>query len=170
MKPQGVSRLVLFLIAASCIGCDQVTKRVAIEELAGEAPMSFLGDTLRIQYAENRGAFLGWGSDWSDTTRLWVFGIGTAIVLAIIGWRLARGTFTERGTQIAFTLLLGGGIANLIDRIARGSVVDFLNLGIGPVRTGIFNVADVAISAGAVYLLIRGFREDREAEARAANS
>ena len=53
------------------------------------------------------------------------------------------------------TLLLAGAVGNLIDRIRLdGLVIDFLNLGIGPLRTGIFNVADMAIMAGAVLLVI----------------
>lgn len=54
---------------------------------------------------------------------------------------------------IALSLAVGGGIGNLIDRIAFGSVTDFLNFGIGQVRTGIFNVADMAIMAGLFLFL-----------------
>ncbi len=59
------------------------------------------------------------------------------------------------------TLFVAGGASNWIDRVARGSVVDFLNLGVGPVRTGIFNVADVAIMAGAAVMLIAELRAAR---------
>lgn len=67
-------------------------------------------------------------------------------------------------------LALGGAIGNLIDRVRfDGLVIDFMNLGIGPLRTGIFNVADVAISVGAVLLILPHFAparpEDPTAEA-----
>jgi signal peptidase II len=63
---------------------------------------------------------------------------------------------------IAFSLIAGGGVGNLIDRILyAGGVTDFLNLGIGPVRTGVFNVADIAIMLGAGMLLVRGLRAAR---------
>jgi signal peptidase II len=52
-------------------------------------------------------------------------------------------------------LLIGGGVSNLVDRISRGAVVDFLNLGIGSLRTGIFNVADMAIMSGIALLIVR---------------
>jgi signal peptidase II len=55
---------------------------------------------------------------------------------------------------VAASLILGGGIGNVIDRVARGNVIDFLNFGIGNVRTGIFNIADVAIMAGVFLLAI----------------
>jgi len=59
------------------------------------------------------------------------------------------------------TLFVAGGASNWIDRVARGSVVDFLNVGVGPVRTGIFNVADVAIMLGAAVMLIAEIRAVR---------
>ena len=55
-------------------------------------------------------------------------------------------------------LIFAGGASNWIDRVMRGSVVDFINIGVGPLRTGIFNVADVAVMLGAVVLFI-GKRE-----------
>ncbi len=59
-------------------------------------------------------------------------------------------------------LLLGGAIGNLIDRVRfDGLVIDFMNLGVGPLRTGIFNVADVAISCGAVLLILPHFAPAR---------
>ena len=56
-------------------------------------------------------------------------------------------------------LAVGGGMGNLIDRIAHGAVVDFVSLGIGPLRTGIFNLADVAITIGLLLFLAAGARE-----------
>jgi signal peptidase II len=59
---------------------------------------------------------------------------------------------------LACALLLGGAIGNLIDRVRfDGLVIDFLNLGVGPLRTGIFNVADVAVSVGALLLILPHF-------------
>jgi len=58
-------------------------------------------------------------------------------------------------------LFLAGGASNLVDRIAMGTVIDFLNIGFGPVRTGIFNVADVAIMAGIGLLLLEHWRRHR---------
>ena len=56
-------------------------------------------------------------------------------------------------------LFVAGGSSNWIDRLLHGRVVDFLNLGIGPVRTGVFNVADVAIMAGALLVILGSFRQ-----------
>jgi len=58
-------------------------------------------------------------------------------------------------------MFLAGGVSNLVDRIAMGRVIDFLNIGVGPVRTGIFNVADVAIMAGIGLLMLEHWRRQR---------
>jgi signal peptidase II len=62
---------------------------------------------------------------------------------------------------VGVTLFVAGGASNWIDRVARGSVVDFLSVGVGSVRTGIFNVADVAIMLGAAVMLIAEIRAAR---------
>jgi signal peptidase II len=51
---------------------------------------------------------------------------------------------------LGLALFVAGGLSNWIDRVTQGRVVDFLNVGVGPIRTGVFNIADLAIMAGAV--------------------
>ena len=75
-----------------------------------------------------------------------MFQFGNAVFLAAAGFLAARYRWS-RVARCGFVLFLAGGLSNLTDRIAIGSVIDFLNVGIGPLRTGIFNVADVAIMA-----------------------
>jgi signal peptidase II len=145
--------LIAILVLLGTIGCDQVTKRVAATGLQGVAGQSYLGDTLRLQYAENPGAFLGLGSGLPDTLRWWLLTLGPAAVLAgiLVSSLSRRWTRTQ---SVGLMLVVGGGGSNLIDRAVSGAVVDFLNLGIGPLRTGIFNVADVALLAGLALTLL----------------
>jgi signal peptidase II len=70
------------------------------------------------------------------------------MVAAAIRWQM-KGV-----ALLGLTLFVAGGASNWIDRLIGGFVVDFLNVGVGPVRTGIFNVADVAIMAGAALMLL----------------
>jgi signal peptidase II len=144
------------LILFSCIGCDQWTKRIAVERFQRAPAMSFFGDTLRIQYAENPGAFLGAGKDLPQTQRFWILVVVNSVfVVGFAAVAFVKGSFGRMQT-LAITLFLAGGIGNLIDRIFHdGLVIDFLNMGIGPVRTGIFNVADVAIMAAFGLLLLQ---------------
>ena len=66
-------------------------------------------------------------------------------------------------TVLAVALIFSGGVGNLYDRIAYGgSVVDFISIGIGPVRTGIFNIADIAITVGVLILLTVAFRRQQK--------
>lgn len=117
-----------------------------------------LGDILRLQLAYNRGAFLSLGATLPDSLRTLLFSAGVAIMLlGLLGYILFSKTVTPWET-IALSLLLADGAGNLIDRILFGYVVDFMTLGIGSLRTGIFNVADIAVSIGVAMLLITALR------------
>jgi signal peptidase II len=144
--------VLLCLLLAVTAGCDRVTKHLAVTTLAGAPEQSFLADTIRLQYHENPGAFLAFGASWPPAARAVVFQFGNALFLAGAGFLAAR----YRWSKVAgsgLVLFLAGGLSNLADRLAIGSVIDFLNLGIGPIRTGVFNVADVAIMAGIAMVL-----------------
>ncbi len=143
------------LVVLSSVGCDRVTKRYAEAVLPGAGRISLARDTLRIEYVENRGAFLGMGAQLPPAARKALFMAGSAAIALLATLAALWGRGRSRSEVIALALVAGGGIGNLWDRLARGgSVVDFLNLGIGPVRTGIFNVADLAIVAGVVLLAL----------------
>src|SRR5580700_11740835 len=123
------------VVLCSCIGCDQWTKSLATEHLRQAPAMSFLGDTLRIQYAENPGAFLGAGSQLSPSTRFAILVVVNAVFLVLIASLVFFKRPAGRVQHLAVVLLLAGGIGNLIDRLFHGGlVIDFLNVGIGPVR------------------------------------
>lgn len=146
------------LVLFTCVGCDQVSKRAAIAWLANEPTRRYLGDTFRLTYMENRGAFLGMGSDWPEPLRWVAFTlmstllVGVALLFVVRRIRQAHDLPLTAPVWGAL-MLAAGGVGNLIDRFYRdGAVVDFMNAGIGSLRTGIFNVADVQIMAGAVLL------------------
>ena len=144
--------LLLVVVLALTIGCDRVTKRIAVDRLAGEPGRSFLAGTVTMLYEENSGGFLSLGAGLEPHTRAAVFVVCTGLVLlaAAIGFVRAR---LDPWSLLGATLFVAGGASNWIDRVTHGTVVDFLNVGIGPVRTGVLNVADVAILAGLVLLI-----------------
>lgn len=142
-------------VLATSVGCDQATKRVAVSMLKDGPVHSYLMDTVRLQYAENPGAFLSMGAGMPLWARQWVFTVGVGLLL--VGFAVAAVGMRALPTSrvVALAALAGGGLGNWVDRVMQnGVVVDFMNLGIGPVRTGIFNVADLAIVAGALILAI----------------
>lgn len=139
--------VLLCLLLGVTAGCDRVTKHLAVTSLAGAPDRSFFGGLVRLHYHENPGAFLALGATWPPARRAWLFQFGNALFLAGAGFLASRYRWS-RTAGCGLVLFLAGGLSNLADRLAIGSVIDFLNVGIGPIRTGIFNVADVAILAG----------------------
>jgi len=154
----GRQRLLLVVVLlATTIGCDQATKHFAKSALRATPTQTFLGDTFRLTYAENPGAFLSLGAALPDSARFWVLNVGVALVLVALLFHALLGKKVDLPQAAAYALVVGGGLGNWIDRVLRGgTVVDFMNLGVGPVRTGVFNVADMAIMAGAAVLLLGG--------------
>jgi signal peptidase II len=145
-------RLLLVLaILFSCVGCDQATKSVAKAYLSETHAIVLLGDTVRLQVAKNYGAFLSLGSSIGESSRGLLLSVVVGLVLAALLAYLFISKPQNPVVGVSIALIVGGGVSNLIDRLRYGGyVVDFLNVGIGPVRTGIFNVADMAIMAGVV--------------------
>jgi signal peptidase II len=155
---QMVRWLALVAILTTCVGCDQFTKQIARRQLDGAPPRSFFADTVRLIYAENPGAFLGLGGELPPRARWLLLVVVNALVAAALGAILIWHSRMAAVRAAACALLLAGAIGNLIDRLRfDGLVIDFMNIGIGPLRTGIFNVADVAITVGAILLILPQF-------------
>ena len=146
-------RLALLIAIGATIGCDRVTKHMAATTLSEAPSRSFLADTFRLEYAENTGAFLGLGADWPLAVRTAVFGAGNGLLLVALAVLAVKGRWPRRAL-LGVALFVAGGASNLLDRIAYGMVIDFMSVGIGPLRTGIFNVADMAIMLGAGILVL----------------
>jgi signal peptidase II len=155
-------RLVLLIAIGATIGCDRVTKHVAATTLSEASSRSFLGDTFRLEYVENTGAFLGLGADWPLPVRTAVFGVGNGLLLLAVAVVAMRSRWPRR-SLVGVAIFVAGGASNLLDRITYGMVIDFMNVGIGPLRTGIFNVADMAIMLGAGIYVLEGYRSARHA-------
>lgn len=145
----------LSLVLVACIVFDQISKYTAKHYLEGQGVYSFIGDTFRLVYSENTGAFLGLGSSLPEHVRTLIFsGLVAIFLLAFLAY-IIKSSSVSKTDVIASGLIIGGGLSNLIDRLVNnGAVMDFLNLGIGSLRTGIFNVADMAIMLGALLLLL----------------
>jgi signal peptidase II len=133
------------------VACDQATKHVAASSFIDVIPYTLVGGFVELFYSENSGAFLGLGSDFHHQTRFWLFTVGVGGLLLVFSTRLFQATRLVE--LVGWSLVIGGGASNLIDRLTRdGRVVDFLRIGVGDLRTGIFNVADAAIVLGLACL------------------
>jgi signal peptidase II len=150
------------LTVLSCVGLDQLTKAIAKSHLNLYDTHSLLGDTVRFRLAHNTGAFLSLGDSLPDAVRQPLFTAGVGVLLIGLLVYALRTKVMDRINLVALALIFAGGASNLGDRIVYGGyVVDFVQMGFGPVRTGVFNIADMAIMAGAILLLIDAFRKDR---------
>lgn len=162
MFPKSKKAAFIFTIIIICITGDQFTKYVALKYLQPIEPMSFFYDTLRLHYTENTGALLSLGESLSEQTRFWLFIVFVILLLTALTIYAYRISFLYKLKILGLCLIAGGGFSNLIDRITNnGAVIDFLNLGIGNLRTGIFNIADFLILLGiATVLIFHGHKAD----------
>ncbi len=147
--------ILLCLVIALVVTLDQLAKAAARAYLAPRPPISLVGGIVQLVYSENPGAFLGLGAELPPPLQILIFGILAGLMtLAVAAYALtARGL--TRAEVTAASLVVAGGIGNLIDRaVHQGRVTDFVSIGIGPLRTGIFNVADVAILAGVGWFVV----------------
>jgi signal peptidase II len=145
---------VIVLVLCLCVGCDQVTKTVAKNHLAVSQPVHLMGDVLRFQYTENTGAFLGLGASLSRPVRFWSLIVFVSVILVgVLRFIWTSPEMTLVGI-VGGSLVVGGGLSNLLDRLFNdGAVVDFMNVGVRNLRTGVFNVADLATMIGVGLLL-----------------
>jgi signal peptidase II len=162
------TRLILVaIITLASVGCDQATKHFARHTLAAPERISILDGLVHLELAENRGAFLSFGSNLSAEARRFLFIICPSVLLLAVAFASLFGPRLEPGHVIGLALVLGGGVGNLIDRLFQdGVVTDFVRVSLGPVRTGIFNMSDLAIVLGvAAFALTRGARAGKRSDA-----
>lgn len=163
--PKAARAFLLLALIGTTLGCDRITKHIARTSLAGAPIRSLFGDSVRLEYAENTGGFLSIGTNLEPQYRAAIFTIGTGLILIFVLLTAIR-LRGHRWHFVGACLAFAGGASNLADRMLHGSVVDFMNVGVGEhFRTGIFNVADVAIFLG-IFLLMFPLSQRAAANAR----
>jgi signal peptidase II len=148
--------LLAFLgVALLTAGCDHAVKHAAREALGDGAVHSFMSGVVRFQLVHNAGGFLSFGARLAPALRDAFFLFAAPLGVGLLAASAFRTAARRRASLAGLALLCGGGLANWLDRVLNaGAVTDFVSLGFGVLRTGIFNVADVAILAGAALLLV----------------
>jgi signal peptidase II len=156
--------LAIFLVAMlSCLGCDQFTKAMARTHLDAGSPIPLAFGTVQLTLVENAGAFMSLGASLPESVRRTAFQIVVPLLLLVLCVGFLRNAAMGRADVFAVALLAGGGAGNWLDRVLReGTVTDFIRVGWGPVHSGIFNAADVAILLGAGMLAMRLMARDEE--------
>lgn len=149
-------RILLFCLTSLLfIGCDRLTKDLAKEHLMDRGPITYLHNTVILEYVENTGAALSLGDSLPKPVSFWLLSVLPLVFLVFLFVYAVRKADTLSDSKLlAFSMIFAGGLGNIIDRIAFDRhVTDFMNVGIGSLRTGIFNVADMCVTAGVIVLL-----------------
>lgn len=153
----------IVLLVIANIAIDQISKIWVRASFAYGETKSIIGDYFIMQYVENKGAFLGMGSDLNPTLRLVFLLVLPILVLAYVAYYVIKHKELDRMSLIAFCCIIGGGLANVFDRIVLGSVTDFFFIDLGGVfRTGIFNIADMSVTTGMIMLLVASFKTSKK--------
>jgi signal peptidase II len=147
----------------SVLVLDVLTKYLAEKHLLRSAGLSLIGDLFQLRLVYNPGA--AFGLDLGPLSR-WIF-MAIAMAAVVLLFRYHRSAMAgDWFRQLALGLVTGGAIGNLVDRIRSGQgVVDFLDLGVGVWRWPTFNIADMAVSCGAMALAISLWQEDARRDA-----
>jgi signal peptidase II len=151
--------LITLLVIVTSLGCDQATKTMASRQLTPSAPVTIIEHMVHLEYTENGGAMMGIGADLSDRARFWLFTVFAGCALsAIFAFTVFDKNLNSFGI-LALSLILGGGLGNLVDRVFKGGiVVDFIIVTLGPLKTAIFNFADLTILCGLLLLAFSQIR------------
>lgn len=155
--------LILILIFAN-IGCDQITKKLARENLEYNTTEEVIGDYLILTKVENKGAFLGMGSELSPVLRTILLLVLPSLVMIGVFVYLLRTKDLNMISIWALSFIVGGGIGNLYDRILYGQVTDMLFIDLKFAHTGIFNMADVSVMVGTGLILLDQFTAKKKTE------
>ena len=152
--------LLFWPVLASVALVDIMTKALAVRELVPQrVPHPLLGNLVRLTLVYNPGA--AFGLHVGPQSR-WIFTALTIVALVILGRLYLTTARGDHPRVLALALVCAGAVGNLLDRLRSDlGVVDFIDVGFADSRWPTFNVADMAVSAGAVLLAYVLWQEDR---------
>lgn len=154
-------RLLIIALVLLHISCDQASKSIIRDKIEDHKRISVIKDYLILTKEENKGAMLGLGSELNPELKVGLLIIFPVIVMMIMLIVTLFEAKQNNWVLFGLTLIIGGGLSNLLDRILYGSVTDFLHLDLVIFKTGIFNVADMSILLGAGIVIYHSFLADR---------
>lgn len=154
-------RSIIILLVLLNIGCDQISKDAVRKNVTPNDYIQVVNDNFILTNVENTGAMLGFGKDLPPILKIIFLQAIPVIILMILLYRILQKKNLNKFMVMAFAFVIGGGIGNLIDRIAHGSVTDFFLIELGIFKTGIFNMADVSVTMGVLMILFLSLRNKK---------
>ncbi len=162
--------VLLFAIILGVVALDQLTKWLAVVYLMGEPSFPLWKDVLHFTYVENTGMAFGMLKD-----HRWVFMVFSTVAIVALLIYLIKFRPKSMWMQVSVAMIVGGGIGNMIDRIALGYVIDFIDFTL--IDFAVFNVADsfVCVGAGILILclfldMLKEFKEEKAAKEKTAQT
>lgn len=168
-----------FVLSIAVLALDQITKIAVDAALKTRGPVEVVPGFFNLWYSRNRGGLFGYFQNLPDPWRGLLLTLVPVLVVAAIAWFLATTRDSSRFTLLGLALILGGAVGNLVDRVLRGEVIDFLDVyasspslqdrlveRFGTAHWPTFNVADSAIVVGACLLVLDVLRPAGRPEAR----
>lgn len=158
-----MNRKTLYLgsISGSIILVDQITKILVQSRFQLHESIVIVEGYFSFTYILNPGAAFGFLADQSATFRMIFFGIVSVVALILLGVFFRETPEEDRMGLVAISLLFGGAIGNMIDRVRMGEVIDFLDFYIEHYHWPAFNVADSAITIGITLLILHVFMQNK---------
>jgi signal peptidase II len=153
IRPHAMRKFHL-LIAVMVVLLDRITKLAVARNISLHDSVQIIPDFFRLTHVENRGAAFGLFADSPSEWKIWMLVLFSVVALIVVSTLLWRNSHSMTTTGVGLSLILGGAIGNLWDRLISGRVVDFLLFYIGQYQWPAFNVADSAIVVGAGLLVI----------------
>ena len=138
---------------------DQFSKFWIRNNIESYNEIELIGSFFTLIRVENSGAFLGMGSELSYIPKLILLIIFPIVVLVAVSIYTYMDKKLDNLSLVGFSLIIGGGVANIFDRVVYGSVTDFLYINLGFFKTGIFNIADLSVTTGIILILISSFKK-----------
>lgn len=155
---------IVLAAAAVLVVIDQIIKYFVLQNLAPSGSVSVIDNLLSLTYVENRGVAFGMFQD-----HVWIFAVVTILLIAVFVWLIVSKKIEGKMFLVSAALMIGGGIGNLIDRVFRGFVVDYLSLSF---FSPVCNFADYCITIGAflfiIVLLFQGGKDKKQAKEESA--
>jgi len=156
---EGRKTLIYGGLVGGIVALDVLTKYVVQQTLMLYRPVPVLGDFFRLTYIYNRGA--AFGLHVGEYSRYVFLALTVVAIVVLLVWYRSTPT-SDRLRLVAIASVTGGAIGNLIDRVrSERGVVDFLDVGFGSVRWPVFNVADIAVTTGALLLAYSLWKEEQ---------
>lgn len=149
------------IIAGAVIGLDQLTKLWVVRSLTLYESREVIPGLLNITYLTNKGAAFGFLASQTGAWRHYLFLTLAAVALVVIGVAWSRLRYAHPLYPVSLSLIAGGALGNLIDRLRHGAVVDFLDVHYRGYHWPAFNVADSAISVGVAVFFIANILEEK---------